>query len=295
MKRGPDQNQRKRRKSTPTETAVRTKKRSDKKSTLATATAAAVAGKVRECCFCKVVVLAEHVDSHVKGKKHLKLADKTPTDQCWQWVEPPPQGPATESVTPPTLQVEAEGQGGGRWHAASRPKRRPGAPKVASAAVEQVETLPTLGFKVNNGVDPILPLIRSGQKSVELRRRALLSTRTASDLPLLDRGVAVRQGGLAPLQRPLHGRPARRRSLRRHPSGQQPDLPRGDRGERPDRAPRVARRGVGGAPGSGVAAVARSDRLERRCAAILREDVLRWSGAGRRAGARHPGADGRVG
>ena len=32
------------------------------------------AGFVRECRFCEVIVLPEHIDVHVKGKKHKKLA-----------------------------------------------------------------------------------------------------------------------------------------------------------------------------------------------------------------------------
>ena len=42
--------------------------------------------------------------------------------------------------------------------------------------------LPTLGFKVVNGVESILPLIRSGHKSIELRRQgARLSDGTVMD------------------------------------------------------------------------------------------------------------------
>ena len=48
------------------------------------------AGFVRECRFCEVIVLPEHIDVHVKGKKHKKLAGCVPTAECWLWVKPPP-------------------------------------------------------------------------------------------------------------------------------------------------------------------------------------------------------------
>ena len=53
---------------------------------------------------------------------------------------------------------------------------------AAAARAEDYRLLPTLGFKVVHGVEPILPLIRSGHKSIELRRQgARLSDGTVMD------------------------------------------------------------------------------------------------------------------
>ena len=72
------------------------------------------------------------------------------------------------------------------WQAVASGKkgRRPAAAAAAAAAAraEDYRLLPTLGFKVVNGAEPILPLIRSGHKSIELRRQgARLSDGTVMD------------------------------------------------------------------------------------------------------------------
>ena len=103
----------------------------------------------------------------------------------------------------------------GPWQAAGKPKRRSAPPQQPARLAQQAETavarqaarLPTLGFKVVDGVEPILPLIRSGHKRIELRRRgARLSDGSVMD----DLGVGA---GHRPRPRPF-SRP-RSPSLRR--------------------------------------------------------------------------------
>ena len=159
-------------------------------------TTPAAAGLVRQCYFCEVLVTTEQMETHCRGKKHQRLAGSTDAADCWCWVpaaaEPdescaPCRAPAGAAATA----TAADGGDGARpvstssWQAVASGKkgRRPPPAAVAAAArAEDYRLLPTLGFKVVKGVEPILPLIRSGHKSIELRRQgARLSDGTVMD------------------------------------------------------------------------------------------------------------------
>ena len=160
-------------------------------------TTPAAAGLVRQCYFCEVLVTTEQMETHCRGKKHQRLAGSTDAADCWCWVpaaaEPdgscaPCPAPAGAAATA----TAADGGDGARpvstssWQAVASGKkgRRPPPAAVAAAAAraEDYRLLPTLGFKVVNGAEPILPLIRSGHKSIELRRQgARLSDGTVMD------------------------------------------------------------------------------------------------------------------
>jgi len=141
--------------------------------------------KVRECVFCKVVVPLDQTAAHLGGKRHRKLAaDPVVAADCWRWVPASKHRGAndgTQPMPPPAATGDAPGvasdvapaDAGGRWSVARRKhdtassSARHSRPPAAS-----FDTLPTLGFKVlAGGVEPILPLIRSGAKQVDLRRK----------------------------------------------------------------------------------------------------------------------------
>ena len=174
-------------------------------------TAPTAAGLARQCYFCEVLVTAEQTDAHCRGKKHQRLAGSTAAAACWCWVvaaaEPDESSaPSRAPAATPAMATAAEGGDGakpvstGGWRpvASGKKGRRPapgaapGAAPAAAAAVaaavaaaaraEDCRLLPSLGFKVVDGVEPILPLIRSGHKSIELRRQgARLSDGTLMD------------------------------------------------------------------------------------------------------------------
>ena len=149
----------------------------------------------RQCYFCEVLVSAEQTDAHLSGKKHKLLAGSTLPADCWCWVHAAataPGGPsAPQQTVAPASAVPAAAKGGdgtssarsSGWHpvASGKRSRKPqataagaaaeaGAAAAAAAAWrEDYRALPTLGFKVVGGIEPILPLIRSGHKSIELR------------------------------------------------------------------------------------------------------------------------------
>ncbi len=154
-------------------------------------TTPAAAGLARQCYFCEVLVTAEQTDAHCRGKKHQRLAGSTAAADCWCWVvaAAEPDGspdPSRASAATPATAAAAEGGNGakpvstGGWQPVTSGKkgRRPAAAPAttaaaAAAAARAVDcrSLPSLGFKVVDGVEPILPLIRSGHKSIELRRQ----------------------------------------------------------------------------------------------------------------------------
>lgn len=143
------------------------------------------AGTVRQCKFCEVVVTEEQTQAHLAGKKHKKCAGDA-TD-CWEWVrkaheetESPGQSNVASAAVSSASEAVAESSGG--WASVKRPARRRKGGPVCSEAID-TSSLPTLGFALVGGVEPILPLIRSGHKTIELRRRGS----KLSDGSVLDR------------------------------------------------------------------------------------------------------------
>lgn len=142
------------------------------------------AGKVRICAYCDVSVPLEHTDMHLAGKRHKKLAG---IDSRWRWVDAPPACPvveessSTEHAAAHTHKAEhGRSEHHGKWQCAGASRGRKAGGKKSSEAGEraravqmaELDRLPTLGFKVlADGVEPILPLIRSGHKTIELRRK----------------------------------------------------------------------------------------------------------------------------
>jgi len=141
----------------------------------------AEAGKMRMCRFCDVAVTVDMSETHVGGKKHKRLAGNTDHSECWRWVDAPQmevvnfsqstaEVPARDGTDDAALVTPATG--GGRWQKCSSKKPSAGKTGGARQRLEKdSRALPTLGFKVIDGVEPILPLIRSGHKTIELRRR----------------------------------------------------------------------------------------------------------------------------
>ena len=157
----------------------------------------AEAGQVRMCRFCEVRVDLDQTEVHVGGKKHKRLAGTTDTAECWRWVDAakPPLADSQCKAAPelPTHQEVAStmSASGSGWKTAS--KKGPSKKSGARPRFEDYRSLPTLGFKVVDGVEPILPLIRSGHKTIELRRKgSRLSDGSIMDrLQVGDRFVGV--------------------------------------------------------------------------------------------------------
>ena len=116
------------------------------------------------------------------------MAGTTPAEKCFVYVTAAEavdavRAPTTAAALPalPLSTPPGEDGGGGKWRTAGGAvaKRRKARPPPAA----DDNSLPTLGFKVlANGVEPILPLIRSGHKTIELRRcGARLSDGTVLD------------------------------------------------------------------------------------------------------------------
>lgn len=165
------------------------------------------AGKQRQCRYCKVFVTVDQTAAHLSGKKHRKLAGTTSDTDCWNWVDAPAAHAAVaahgaldvDAPTDATVEPTIDSGAGGKWQSARGTKKRGAAhraPARPTADAYMYVALPTLGFKVVNGAEPILPLIRSGHKTIELRRKgSRLSDGTRmDDLPVGSRFVGVPLG-----------------------------------------------------------------------------------------------------
>ena len=159
------------------------------------------AGKLRECRFCEVPVAPEQASAHISGKKHRKLAGSaTSDDDLWRWVDAPKVCvPAPAAAKAEAKAAAAEVDAG--WvvagaskkaRAAKQNSKGPGKASQSTSEVAAASTredfvdLPTLGFKLVDGVDKVLGLIIAGQKTVDLRSRgSRLSDGTCvDDLPV---------------------------------------------------------------------------------------------------------------
>ena len=125
---------------------------------------------VRMCKYCEIQIPDEaFVATHLSGKRHKKLAEGIPAEQCWQWVELPDaqeeeaetRRKEEEAAAALAEAAAAAAQDNGEWEEAGAAAKRKRAAKLAAAKKKaQAAKAEGAGSAKASGAAPAVPLRR---------------------------------------------------------------------------------------------------------------------------------------